>query len=87
MLLMSGLGLCEHCGILVTVEMRPVDGAWICVCGGELTHESFGYTQDGQKTRWVGPDGEWINEKPTEDFKLGDLHIVDHRPSVHLYSR
>lgn len=70
MLLMYCLGLCEHCGILVTMEGRSADGRQICVCGKELTHKSFGVTEEGEKIKWVGLEGKWVDEKPTENFKL-----------------
>ena len=90
MLLMYCLGLCEHCGVIVTMEGRPTDGKWICGCGKELTHKSFGVTGNGEKIRWVGPDMKWHNEKPTENFKLkfgdSEVSIVDRRPSPTIYN-
>jgi len=84
MLLMYCLGLCEHCGVIVTMEGRPTDGKWICGCDNELTHKSFGVTENGKKIRWVGPDGKWAKEKPTEDFKIKfgglEMSIVESRP-------
>ena len=89
-MLMYCLGLCECCGVVVTMEGRPTDGKWICVCGEELTHESFGVTESGEKIKWVGSDGEWHDEKPTEDFKLKfdglEMSIVDRRPSPTIYN-
>ena len=79
----AGLGLCEHCGVLLTIEGLPaeaMDAEWKCPrCKKTLTGKSFGYKEvDGKwkKTRWVGKDGKWVNEKPGGDFDLGVLTVV-----------
>ena len=88
--MMYCLGLCEHCGVIVTMEGRPTDEKWICVCGEELNHESFGVTESGEKIKWVSPDMKWVKEKPTENFKLKfgglEMSIVDRRPSPTIYN-
>ena len=91
LMLMYCLGLCEHCGVIVTMEGCPTDGKWICSCGGELTHKSFGVTENGdKKIKWVGPDMKWVKEKPTENFKLKfgglEMSIVDRRHSPTIYN-
>ena len=90
LMLMYCLGLCEHCGVIVTMEGRPTDEKWICVCGEELNHESFGVTESGEKIKWVSPDMKWVKEKPTENFKLKfgglEMSIVDRRPSPTIYN-
>ena len=72
------------------MEGRPTDERWICVFGEELTHESFGVTESGEKIKWVSPDMKWVKEKPTENFKLEfgglEMSIVDRRPSPTIYS-
>ena len=89
MLLMYCLGLCEHCGVIVTMEGRPTEEKWICVCGEELNHESFGVTESGEKIKWVSPDMKWVKEKPTENFKLkfygSEMSIVDKYPNPIIY--
>jgi len=78
---LAGLGLCEHCNILITIEDMPVeamDAEWRCPnCEGILTGKSFGY-EDGKttKTRWVGKDKQWIKTKPEEDFELGNWFVI-----------
>jgi hypothetical protein len=65
MVQVASLGLCEHCGELLSIEdlpTEPTDEKWHCPsCRGELSHESFGYrTDQGDKFQWVGPDcGNW----------------------------
>ncbi len=79
---LGALGLCEHCGALVSMEGMPAEAAdanWACPkCRGELTHLSFGYDRDDEKSkkvRWVGPNAKWVDLEPTEDFMLGDLQV------------
>ncbi len=75
--LIAALGLCEHCQTTVNIEGMPVDaGTIVCPsCHREIGHASFGYDDasgsEGKK-RWVGPDGAWTTEKPTEGFTLPD---------------
>jgi hypothetical protein len=83
----AGLGLCEHCGALVSIENMPMDSldaVWACPkCKKTLTGKSFGYKKINEKcerTKWVGPDGKWVMEEPKEDFDLGNLHIVREAP-------
>ncbi|HOI97256.1 MAG: hypothetical protein WA093_03970 [Minisyncoccales bacterium] len=81
--LLAGLGLCEHCGNLITLEGFPIeaiDAEWRCPkCQGILGGKSFGYEGDGKKAQkvwWVGPDGKWVKIKPTEEFDLDSWHII-----------
>ena len=43
---MESVGVCEHCGALLTMEGMPaeaIDIKWTCsVCNGTLTHKSWG---------------------------------------------
>ena len=77
----ASLGICEHCGVIVTFQNMPADSMnaeWKCrSCNGTLTHGSFGFTKEGGKEKWVGPNSEWTTEMPTQDFILGnfDVHI------------
>lgn len=80
---LESLGLCEHCGALVSMEDLPSDSInakWSCSrYRGTLTHLSFGYDQSKgtfKKTRWVGPKGEWVGEKPIECFPLGNWFVL-----------
>jgi len=81
---LASLGLCEHCGELLTMQDLPVEAinaVWKCPkCKGILTYKSFGYEQikgKWQKTRWVGEDGKWTETKPTAGFVLGSWFITD----------
>ena len=84
----AGLGLCEHCQILLTMEDMPsesMDAEWRCPkCNGILTSKTFGYEEldkeKWERTRWVGKDGKWTNEKPREDFDLGHWHVSEKLP-------
>ena len=80
----ASLGLCEHCGVLLTLEGMPadsIDAEWRCPnpkCNGVLTHKTFGYdkgTEGAKKVSWVGPGGIWIPEKPAQDFDLGSFSV------------
>jgi hypothetical protein len=77
----EGLGKCEHCGTLITIEGFPseaMDAEWHCPsCNKILTHKSFGYeNEQGHKIRWVGPNGEWTEKKPTKNFRLGKWEVT-----------
>jgi hypothetical protein len=81
--LLAGLGLCEHCGTLVSVSDYAADESmnadWLCRCGKKLTHTSFGYdkgTEGAKKVRWVSPDRKWTDVKPAEDFQLGKVRVI-----------
>ena len=86
--LQAGLGLCEHCQILLTIEDMPpeaIDAEWRCPkCNGILTNKTFGYEEvgkgDWKKTLWVGKDGKWTKEKPKGNFDLGRWHVSDESP-------
>lgn len=82
------LGLCEHCNCLLDTSNMPMDGMgaiWVCPrCGKEISHLSFGFdrsTSDAQKVRWVGPNGSWVDQCPSEDFRLGNLDVLVRAPS------
>ncbi len=75
-----GLGLCEHCGVLISIENMPVeamDAEWRCPkCDQVITGQSFGYNKDHKRVRWVGKDEKWTEDKPEEDFDLDGLTVV-----------
>jgi len=77
--LLAALGLCEHCGVLLSLQGMPleaIDAEWKCPkCNKVINNKSFGYEQSGKKVKWVGKDGKWTNVKPDEDFKLGNLEV------------
>ena len=84
---LESLGLCEHCGELLTLESMPLeamDAIWRCpACNGVLEGESFGY-EGRTKVRWVGPGKTWVTEKPTKDSELGNLDVfVDYKVTYH----
>lgn len=79
----EGLGLCEHCGVLLTIEDLPADAMdadWVCPkCKGLLTMRSFGYADEEgeeEQRRYVGPDGKWTDARPEKDFVLGNWKIL-----------
>ena len=81
--LLAGLGLCEHCETLLSLEGFPIeaiDAEWYCPkCQGILGGKSFGYEGKGKEAKkawWVGTDGKWTRTKPTEDFDIGNWHII-----------
>lgn len=89
--LLVGLGLCEHCGALLSIEGMPaeaMDAKWNCPkCKKELTHKSFGFELIGgkfEKKYWVGPECKWVNEKPKKDFKLGNWDILIEAPRMYF---
>jgi hypothetical protein len=93
--ILASIGLCEHCGTLLSFQDMPFDAMnaeWKCSqCNGILTENTFGYRTvvgedgkpKGEKVRWVGPDGKWTDQKPTEDFILGTWQILINPP--HYY--
>ena len=87
----EGLGLCEHCGVLISVEDMSgdaMDGEWHCPkCTCVLSGLSFGYEGEGKETKkvkWVGPEGKWVAVKPTQDFEVGSWSILA-VPLSHFY--
>ena len=71
----SALGKCEHClSVFNLAELTfNHNSKLICnQCGREITGSSLGYTgipdKDYAKTHWVGPDGEWTEERPEASF-------------------
>jgi hypothetical protein len=81
--LLASLGLCEHCGALLSLEnlsIEAIDAEWRCSkCGGILNGPSFGYegTDEGtKKVWWVGPDGKWTKKPPVKPFNLGNWRII-----------
>ena len=80
---LASLGLCEYCNTLLTMEDIPpeaMDAEWKCPqCEGIITNKSFGYEEiedNWQRTKWVDENGQWTETKPTNDFDLGDWHIL-----------
>jgi hypothetical protein len=79
----AGLGLCEHCGTLISMEGMPsesIDAAWRCPkCKGILSEKSFGY-ENAKKKFWVGTDGKWAEKIPEAppfgEFILGSWRIL-----------
>jgi len=85
--LVDSLGLCEHCGKLVSITDYAGDeggnAKWICECGKPLTHLSFGYdkgTTGAKKIKWVGPNHKWTDTRPTDDFRLGNIQVIMKMP-------
>jgi len=79
----GGIGKCEHCQTLLTVEDMPaesIDVIWLCPnCEKELTGKTFGYEGQGEETekvKWVGPEGNWQENKPNKDFDLGSWRVT-----------
>lgn len=94
----EALGLCEHCGALLSVEDMPGDAMnarWFCPkCNEEIGHKTFGYEMEMvenekgdkeskfKKTQWVGSNGQWVNEKPKRDFILGNWEVFILPPRI-----
>jgi hypothetical protein len=76
MVSLDGLGLCEYCGLLITMEeVGDATDAWRCPnCKKKLSGAAFGLSGD-KKVRWVGPEGRWTREKPAADFNLGIWNV------------
>ncbi|MDD2730506.1 MAG: hypothetical protein PHW33_00045 [Candidatus Portnoybacteria bacterium] len=79
----AGLGLCEHCGTLMTLEDMPaeaIDADWACpACGKIISSKTFGYEGKGadcRRTKWVGPDRQWVEEKPKQEFVIGFWRVI-----------
>ena len=77
------LGICEHCGITITMEDMSTDSMnakWICPgCDGTLTHKSFGFEDingEWKKIQWVDEDKKWTTKRPTRGFDLGSWFIT-----------
>ena len=63
---MESVGICEHCGALLTMEGMPaeaIDIKWTCsVCNGTLTHKSWGCKKingEWKKVKWPDENGKW----------------------------
>ena len=85
----AALGLCEHCGVLLNMADMPSDAMdveWRCPkCDGVIGHLSFGFDRSekgAKKVKWVGPAGEWQDEKPEEPFDLGNLRVFPNPPRI-----
>lgn len=76
----AALGICEHCGVVLSIQDMPaeaMDGVWACPnCRKALTNESFGYSKNGKKMHWVGPEGKWVDEEPSKRFQLGNFDVA-----------
>lgn len=86
--LLYGLGICEHCQTVLTIEDLPaeaMDAEWRCPkCNGLLTNKTFGYKEvkkeKWEKVLWVGKEGKWVDKEPTESFSLGKWLVeIKHR--------
>ncbi|MBI2013611.1 MAG: hypothetical protein HYS87_02180 [Candidatus Colwellbacteria bacterium] len=76
---LESLGICEHCKTIVSIEGMPpeaMDTEWRCPnCNGVMSHKSFGYeSETGGEKMWVGPNGDWVTEKPKESFEIGGFY-------------
>lgn len=74
------LGKCERCGgILKMFDLPPnlaIETGNCSKCNAPLTLDSFGLTQTEtslRKTKWLGPDGQWTNQRPERDFVLNNI--------------
>lgn len=84
------IGLCETCKTVVNLfdytDDETLNGKWMCQNGHETTHLDFGYSdsgRDAKKARWVGPDGNWTDILPEDDFELeGGLVISTAPPAL-----
>lgn len=82
------LGLCEHCGKLLTIQDMPygsIDAEWYCPkCKKIINSKTFGWEKtpkgEWKKARWVGEDGKWTDKEPEEEFDLGCWHISKQLP-------
>jgi hypothetical protein len=91
--ILAGLGLCEHCGELLTIEDLPaeaINAVWLCPkCNGILSGKTFGYDEKNKKVHWVGPDGKWLDKEPKvapfNEFTLGTWRILINPPSASPY--
>ncbi|MGC9603588.1 MAG: hypothetical protein ABSF47_03940 [Minisyncoccia bacterium] len=79
----GGLGMCEHCRTLFTIEDFPpeaMNAEWKCPkCKGVLTGKSFGYNSKSKKVKWVGPGKKWVKAEPKRDFELGNWSVITGR--------
>lgn len=84
----ESIGKCEYCLVLLTIEnlgSDAVNAEWRCPnCQRVLTHLSFGYENSkGGKKFWIGINGEWVSQKPENNFELGNWDvIVRHLPML-----
>ncbi len=87
MILLEGLGKCEHCGRVLSIEGMPgesIDAVWSCpTCKKELTHKSFGYERvmgQLERVKWVNKNKRWTRKRPTSDFFLDGSLVVLNLP-------
>ncbi|MFA6492546.1 MAG: hypothetical protein WCV58_00125 [Patescibacteria group bacterium] len=89
--LLSSLGICEHCQELITISDLPADAMdtdWRCPkCKGILNGESFGYEGKSKRTKWVGKDGKWTTDQPAESFYLKNWEVIPNMPPPPFFSR
>ena len=88
----EALGICEHCGALVSLENLPaeaLDAIWKCTkCENELTSKSFGFEKvkgEFKKVKWVDPEKKWTSVRPTENFNIGPLLVSVTHPLTPLF--
>lgn len=74
------VGKCQWCGEPILLrEMSPdaAIGNVPCLrCQNLLTPAAFGHDESGHKIRWIGPDGEWTETRPTGNFILSGVVVV-----------
>lgn len=74
------LGICEHCQAILHMDVPPGAIQWRCAeCKTHVDYRSFGYELGAERLErihWVGPDGKWATEKPSEDFELGEWMVI-----------
>ena len=69
----DNLGLC-NCGKLLDRQALASDGGVCPACCNQPNEECFGI-KNGEKKRWLGPDGKWVQEQPKENFTIGGWKI------------
>ena len=66
------LGICEHCDALLHInDVWRANKRNACPhCRKVVTKHSFGFNEDRERVRWVGPRGNWVKNKPRKNFVL-----------------
>jgi hypothetical protein len=75
------VGKCYRCGSVFVendeVPDEKVPGVRQCFqCCAIIDPSSRGRNPEGVKIRWVGPGGEWSDERPTKKFLLSDCNLT-----------
>lgn len=83
----DNLGICSACDGIISILHYANSGdaeVWHCIhCNAIVDHESFGYDKPSRgcrKVRWVGPEGKWVAELPSEHFTIGKLTVYARHP-------